>query len=464
MKSSLKQICPWLLFHAIIFLSSCQKESVFKSYAKPEITIAAGDARLSLDTIHLVNDTVYILAASINRSRGQHLKVDAGTLIKVNDGIGITINQGARIEAEGTMTDPIIFTSSAAKGAPGNIGENNQNEHSWLGIAIYGNYPQPIDSLATGTGILKYVRIEFAGRSSNLSNFQQLPALLLQNVGRGTTIENIQASYSANQHSFKISGGTVDASNLVSYACGGSDFVLSDGYSGRMQNLLAYRHPYFSPRAGSNTTLGGLILAGETTFAIVSNLTVLGPDMQNGTNLKYFDTTRIGAFGNVDGSRVAAVVVEAGRFRIRNSVLLGFPKSAVYINAKLTARSLEDGSSDLRYSLYHSNDTARTFYLVPKIYKQYTSLDLKDLLLRSDYAGQQLLNSSQFNFSDPFNYDHNPDPAPSSSSALLTGANFDDPYFDNSFFRKVTYRGAIGTDNWLQGWTNFIPLQTNYNN
>ncbi|MDN3656781.1 hypothetical protein QWZ08_14135 [Ferruginibacter paludis] len=464
MKSFLKQLCHCLLLPAVIFFSSCQKESVFKSYAKPEVIIAIGDARLSRDTIHLVKDTVYILAASISRNRGQKLIVDAGTLVKVNDGIGITINQGARIEAAGTATEPIVFTSSAAKGAPGNIGENNQNEHSWLGIAISGNYPQLIDSSVTGTGVLKYVRIEFAGRSSNLSNFQQLPSLLLQNVGRGTIVENIEASYSANQHSFKIYGGNVDASNLVSYACGGSDFVLGEGYSGRMQNLLAYRHPYFSPRAGSNTTLAGLILAGENTFTIVSNLTVLGPDLQNGTNLKYFDTTRAGSFGNVDGSKVAAVVVEAGRFRIRNSVLLGFPRSAVYINAKLTARSLEDGSSDFRYCVYHSNDTTHTFYLTPNIYKQYTSQDLKDLLLRSDYAGQQFLSSSQFNFADPFGYDYNPNPSPSSSSPLLSGANFDDPYFDNAFIKKVTYRGAIGADNWLQGWTNFIPLQTNYNN
>ncbi len=464
MKSFLKKIFAGLLFFAVVFFSSCQKETVFKTYAKPEITIEAGDARLAGDTIHFVKDTVYILAVNINRNSGQKLLVDAGTLIKVNDGIGVTINAGARIEAIGTGADPIVFTSSAAKGAPGNIGENNQNEHSWLGLTIYGNYPQPVDSSTAGTGILKYVRIEFAGRSSNLKNFQQLPSLLLQNVGRGTVVENIQISYSANQNSFEVAGGNVDLSNLVSYASGGSDFFLKNGYLGQMQNLLAYRHPYFSPRAGSSTTLGGLVITGITTFANVSNLTVLGPGLQNGTNLKYFDTTRSGSFGTVDGSRVAAVVVESGRFHIRNSALLGFPKTAVYIDGKLTARSLEDGSSDLKYSIFHSNDSSRTFYLTPKIYKQYVSQDLKDLLLRSDYAGQQFLSSSQFNFADPFSYDHNPNPSPSSSSALLSGANFDDPFFDNAFFKKVTYRGAIGMDNWLQGWTNFIPLQTNYNN
>jgi hypothetical protein len=247
--------------------------------------------------------------------------------------------------------------------------------------------------------------------------------------------------------------------NLVSYASGNTDFYLLDGYKGMLQNILAYRHPYFSPQLGSGTTLAGLLISGDLTFPIISNMTVLGPDLQVGTNLKYFDTLSAGY-----GSKVAGFIVNSGRFHIRNSVVMGFPKGAVYIDGKLTARSLEDGSSDVKYSIFHSNDSGRTFFLTPKIYKQYISKDLKDLLLRSDYGGQQFLSSSKFNFTDPFGYDHNPNPVPSASSPLLIGADFFDPYFDNTFFKKVTYRGAVGTENWLQGWTNFIPLQTNYNN
>jgi hypothetical protein len=459
MKSSFNKNFFCGLFFAALFISGCQKESVFKTYAKPEITISTSDARLAGDTIHLVKDTVYLLTTNITRNDGQKLIVDAGTLIKVADGIGVTINKGARIEAVGTAEDPIIFTSSAAIGAPGFVTYSASGEHSWLGISIYGNYPDALDNTERGTGILNYVRIEFAGRSLSLNNPANLPSLLLQNVGKGTIIKNIQVSYSVSSSSFLISGGDVDLNNLVSYASGNTDFYLLDGYRGMLQNILAYRHPFFSPQLGSGTTLAGLLISGDLTFPIVSNLTVLGPDLQTGTNPKYFDTLRSGY-----GSKVAGYIVNSGRFHIRNSVVMGFPWSAVYIDGKLTARSLEDGSSDFKYSVFHTNDTIRTFYLTPKLYKQYTSQDLKDLLLRSDYSGQQLLTSAQFNFADPFNYDHNPNPVPSASSPLLTGANFDDPNFDNSFFKKVTYRGAIGTYNWLQGWTNFIPLQTNYNN
>jgi hypothetical protein len=64
---------------------------------------------------------------------------------------------------------------------------------------------------------------------------------------------------------------------------------------------------------------------------------------------------------------------------------------------------------------------------------------------------------------DPFNYNVRPDPYPRTGSPLLSGANFDAP-FNDAFFNKVDYRGALGSDKWMASWTNFLPLQTNYNN
>ena len=74
---------------------------------------------------------------------------------------------------------------------------------------------------------------------------------------------------------------------------------------------------------------------------------------------------------------------------------------------------------------------------------------------------EDLLGAGNF-YKEPFNY-ANPNLLATDASALLTGANFDSADFINTFFTKTTYRGAIGTDNWLQGWTNFTPLNTDYN-
>jgi hypothetical protein len=84
-------------------------------------------------------------------------------------------------------------------------------------------------------------------------------------------------------------------------------------------------------------------------------------------------------------------------------------------------------------------------------------------MLGPSFNNEIFLSSDPFMLTDPFNYDVHPDPLPKTGSPLLNGANFDS-LFNDAFFQKVNYRGAIGTDNWLKDWTNFLPLQTNYNN
>ncbi len=47
---------------------------------------------------------------------------------------------------------------------------------------------------------------------------------------------------------------------------------------------------------------------------------------------------------------------------------------------------------------------------------------------------------------------------PQSGSPALTGASFT----GLTGFETVTFRGAFGTQNWAQGWTNWDPVNTNY--
>ena len=192
------------------------------------------------------------------------------------------------------------------------------------------------------------------------------------------------------------------------------------------------------------------------TFPSISNLSVIGPDLQPGTSDKYKELT------------VASLLISGtAKFHIRNTVLAGFPKGGFYINSPESGKALQFSESDFTYSFVHSNDSSRTFYipdnLVPLI-PPVTAKDFKNFMLRPQFHNQLVLNTSEYQFTDPYNYDYGPNPLPKQASPLVNGANFDAPVFNNSFFKKVDYRGAIGTDNWLQGWTNFLPLQTNYNN
>jgi hypothetical protein len=402
--------------------------------------------------IHLYKDTVYTLSQFLTRRADEQLIIDEGTIIKVdpNEGTNITINPGGTIIANGTPANPIVFTSSAYTGT--------QNAN-WGGIIIQGrsndNSSTPNGDPTDFSGSLSHVRIEFG-------------SLTLTGVGSGTLLENIMVSYtnnapSSSKSAFEIDGGTFYARNLISYACSGpADFYITRGYSGKMQNILAYRHPFFGSTSYSppNALAGVFIennpydtLAMPNTNPVISNLTVLGPNAQNGSTSAYADT-------NV---RSAALVTTVNAlFHIRNSLFLGFPLSAWYLDDNRTAQSIQYGPAEATYSIFQSNDTARTFYLKPDAYPPYTSEVFNDFMMDASRNNQLYLNAGDFMFKDPFNYD-SPDPLPKNGSPVLQGADFSGASFGDAFFNKVAYKGALGTENWLQGWTNFTPLKTNYN-
>jgi hypothetical protein len=442
----------WLCFPGItlVYLSGCKKAESIQAYTpKPE-----AELRTQERIIHLYSDTVYILSTPLVRNAGEQLVIDAGTLIKVNvDASGqanpITINAGGVIIANGTSANPIIFTSNELTG----------NQYlNWGGITINGNSinnsTRPNGDPADFSGSLNYVRIEFA-------------SLTLNAVGNRSIIENIQVSYANPRSSIQIRGGTFNTRYLVSYASGGpADFFITEGYAGNMQHLLAYRHPFFGSR-GTNpiNALTGVFIENNTsnpvnarpyTYPVISNLTVIGPNAQNGSPAFYGDTTSL-------PFRSAALVTTGSTcFRIRNSIILAFPAAAWYLDDSLTAGTVRYNQSEVSYSMLHSNNANRIFYLEPGKYKPFNSLDFKNFMLSSQFRNQVLTRVDDFMLEDPFNYDR-PNLFPKDSAAVLKGANFDGPAYSNPYFVKVPHIGAIGNDNWMLGWTNFVPLKTDYN-
>jgi hypothetical protein len=431
------------------YLTGCKKE-VFQNREKPQLIIAAGDPRLQENTIHFYADTVYVLASNLIIDSGKTLAIDAGTIIKVNNRLSVDIQSGAKIEAKGTADNPIIFTSAAGKGGAGVGTGSSGGERWWYGVRIYGN------PALDGSGSLSYVRIEFAG--GNLVGGAASPAMLLQQVTAATTIDHIQVSYSFSESSFDISGGDVNATHLVSYASAGTDFHINNGYTGKLQYLLAYRHPYF-PFSPVGPDFGGMLIEGAATFPVISNLSVIGPDLQKGLSIKYNDTiTSSGA-----GKRAAALIVKGGKFHISNSVFMGFPRGGFYLDDRSAAIALNDRVSTFTHSIVHSTDSARAFYLGKTVFPPFESKHFRDLMMNPDFDNMQVLHFGDFMLTNPFDYDLYPDPFPQPGSLLLNGAVYDGAFTD-PFFKQVSWRGALGTDNWLQNWSNFIPLQTEYNN
>lgn len=433
-------------FSNAIFIS-CRKNELYLDRLKPEIKLEPNDARFSSPLILFSKDTVYLIGNSIEIKAGQILEIEAGTLIKVKNRVSVTILQGAKILANGEADAPIVFTSDAAVGTQGVIGSDGTGTNFWYGLRIYGTAStQP----AFNSGVIKYMRIEFAGGDEN---FRGLPSLLFEDVSESMEINHVQVSYSFANHSFGFSGGNCNATHLISYASNGNDFVFDNSFKGNLQNLLAYRHPFF-PVLGPGPNLAGIYITGSGTFPALSNITVLGPDAQKGNSLTYSER---------DPS-ASLLIAGNAKFKIRNSVFMSFPKAAFYMNSRNSALALNTGESEFTHSFVHSLDSTRVFYLPRNIYPPFTSGDFKNFMLEPGFNNEFVLMSKNFLLKDPFDYDNTPDPFPGEGSPLLNGANFTGTVFSNPFFSKVSYRGALGTDNWFDGWVNFIPLQTDYNN
>jgi hypothetical protein len=438
-----------------LLLSACQKpDAVRTSRDKPEKTLSAtfipspGAAPERINTIRLFKDTVYNITENFTREAGEQLVVDAGTVLKIVPGVGINIAQGAIIAANGTPTEPIIFTSALPAGS---------NANYWNGITIDGKSSNNNTGLtgdpADNSGSLQFVRIEFG-------------ALTMNAVGNGTVINHVEVSYANQNAAFTFSGGTVNVKYLVSYAAaGGQDFYISNGYTGKMQFLLAHRHPFFgSSSSFPSQTLAGLYISNNEfnpvdarpeTRPLISNLTILGPNAQASSAPAYADTlTPFNAAGFVTSANAL--------FNIRNSAILGFPVGGWLINDYYTAYNVDFELAEFTSDIVTANDPDRIFYVRNGVYPPYDRVDFIEYMLETRFKNKVFNQADEFLLQRPFDY-NSPSAALKPTSSLLTGADFSGQVYTDNFFDKVSFVGAFGQDNWTEPWANFTPLKTAYN-
>jgi hypothetical protein len=200
---------------------------------------------------YVLDGLVYIMA---NRT----LTIQPGVTVKANftgsNVAALVITRDAKINASGTATAPVIFTS----------GNPNPRSGDWGGIVILGRATvnststagagtfvveggvNTTDNLgvAGGTndddssGVLRYARIEYAGYAFQPD--QEINSLTMAAVGRKTVIEYVQVSY-AKDDAYEWFGGTVNARYLVAYKTQDDDFDTDNGYSGSVQYGLIVR-------------------------------------------------------------------------------------------------------------------------------------------------------------------------------------------------------------------------------
>ena len=326
------------LFLVIIGLFACKKEPIDPPINVPTDKTITGNITI---TTTLTSDKEWTLKGYVYVKEGATLIIQPGTIIKsdIAEKGALCIERGAKIIAEGTATNPIVFTSGKVAGekSPGDwggiviLGKAKTNRSSEP--TIEGGIGRPFGGNDDGdnSGILKYVRIEYAGVAA-LPN-SEINALTLGGVGSGTVIENIQTIY-ANDDAFEFFGGTVSPKNLYAFATADDDFDFDFGYTGTVTNGIAKRDPLFVDNGDAGNGVecdndGVGSLAQPFTHPKLIGMILVGPN--NATALANHNL----------GLRFR----RATQFTVKNSVIYGWMKGGLSLESNETAQAVKDGVS-----------------------------------------------------------------------------------------------------------------------
>ncbi|GAA3604059.1 hypothetical protein GCM10022396_21650 [Flavivirga amylovorans] len=219
-----------------------------------------------VEDIKLYKKETYLLLGHVFVKEGVTLTIEPGTIIigDYDTKASLTIAKGASIIADGLETDPIVFTSNRSVKKAGDwggiilLGDAPLNKfgrgsvasfYSELEPKFYKNTNYGGENVVSNSGILRFVRIEYAGKKEYTAG-GSFSGLFLAGVGNETIVENIMISYSAGD-SFKVFGGEVHLKNMVSYGAAGNDFSFNFGAKSHLINSLAIRFPYSSNSRGA---------------------------------------------------------------------------------------------------------------------------------------------------------------------------------------------------------------------
>lgn len=207
-------------------------------------------------------DNIYVLKGFVFVNSGQTLTIEPGTVIKGLPGQGsgasaLIVARGGKIMAEGTSTEPIIFTgladdlegsvpaeASSLWGGLIILGKASNNNLSTSGVVSIEGIPTEEergkhggDDDADNSGVLRYVSIRHGGSVIGADN--EINGLTLGSVGTGTVIENIEVIANFDD-GIEFFGGTVNVKNVVISYAGDDGLDIDLGYRGNIQGGIVW--------------------------------------------------------------------------------------------------------------------------------------------------------------------------------------------------------------------------------
>ena len=201
-----------------------------------------------VDDMHLTSDKFWALKGEvhvgIDGKEKATFSIDPGTTVFGKTGADfLIVTRGSKIEAEGTSSQPIIFTSmkdaagllsvpgdwggiAIAGYAPTNAGKEERFEFSNTDVRFGG------ENEDDNSGVLKYVQIRYAG--NEVRPGEELNGLSLGGVGRKTTIDYLEV-YNGKDDGIEAWGGNVNMKHLILVGNGDDNLDFDHGYRGNIQ-------------------------------------------------------------------------------------------------------------------------------------------------------------------------------------------------------------------------------------
>lgn len=441
--------------------------------------IGNGDQEFVFTGKQTLKKGTYILKGWVYIADGAELTIEPGTIIKGDKQTKASLiaERGGKLIAQGTATEPIVFTSEEAKG--------NRRPGDWGGIILCGKAKNNKSEIqieggprtkhggnddADNSGVLSYVRIEFAGYPFQTD--QEINGLTLGSVGSGTKIDHVQVSYS-NDDSYEWFGGTVNCKYLIAYKGWDDDFDTDNGFSGKVQFGLAVRDSKLADVSQSNSFESDNNADGSNsephTSAVFSNMTFIGPKAVDASFVNDASYITGGSYYPNNGSSLgkfqsAMHIRRDSHLNCFNSVVVGWPIGLILDNEKGDTQGAATAGNLKLENIWMANvDAVGTDFnkiYVDGLYNYETKqVDQTKPSFSSTFfkaqSGNQVYDAATGWF-DTTGY------IPTSGSPLLSAAAFTNSLL-SSGFDKVDYIGAFAAgDTWLNGWTNFDPQNADY--
>ncbi|TNE46779.1 MAG: hypothetical protein EP343_22160 [Deltaproteobacteria bacterium] len=345
----------------------------------------------------------------------------------------LVIHRSSQIYALGTKERPIVFTSSRLP--------SQRKPGDWGGLFVSGQ--ARISDCGSGTptcqsvsprgfyggtnnddnsGVLQYVRVEFAGRPP--TDVSRDNGLVLQGVGRGTQLSHVHIHQSL-QAGLTLLGGTASWKYVVVTGAKTSHLHWRFGWRGAGQFLIIEAEPGTNAMGIDGQNNPGLPNESPRSQPTLSNVTVLGPS--DASNSRWGVALRYGTGAN-----------------LANMVVQGWQDACVTLGQSETfAHAWNNDALSGSLTLSHSVLSCGAVTQEPELFDgESVPFSVKQFVEtlnpgnRLDVPQLQTVGARW---------------VPKPNANVLSGARFVGPH-EASFFQRVSFVGAVGSEDWTASW------------